>query len=263
VRAALVRGVEALGALVLEPVEELGRALQVFAGGAVNVFKRPVRGREIVKQIEFIGVRSLPIILLASGFTGAVFAFELNLALQVFGAQGYVGGTTGVALTRELAPTLTGLLVAGRAGSAMAAELGSMRVSEQIDALEAMAVDPMNYLVKPRLIGAIVAMPILTAVFDAFGMLGSYFVGVYVLRLSRPEFLVRLRDWVDWDDVWAGLAKALVFGMIVGTVSCYKGLYTEGGAVGVGRATTSAVVVASVTMLISNYFIAILLPSPV
>lgn len=259
----ITRLVEQLGAAVLVPVEELGRALRVLAGGAVNVFRPPVRALLVIEQIEFIGIRSLPIILLASAFTGAVFAFELNEALALFGAQASVGGTVGVALTRELAPTLTGLLVAGRAGSAMAAELGSMRVSEQVDALEAMAVDPMNYLVKPRLLASVIAMPLLTAVFDACGMLGSWVVGIYVLRLSPPEFMVRLRDWVDWDDVWAGLLKALIFGLIVGTVSCYKGLYTEGGAVGVGRATTSAVVVASVTILVSNYFIAILLPPPV
>jgi phospholipid/cholesterol/gamma-HCH transport system permease protein len=254
---------ERLGGLVLVPVEEFGRALRVLAGGAANLVIPPVRLGLVIEQVDFIGIRSLPIILLASAFTGAVFAFELNEALALFGAQGSVGGTVGVALTRELAPTLTGLLVAGRAGSAMAAELGSMRVSEQVDALEAMAVDPMNYLVKPRLLASVIAMPLLTAVFDACGMLGSYVVGIYVLRLSPPEFLVRLRDWVDWDDVWAGLVKALVFGVIVGTVSCYKGLYTEGGAVGVGRATTSAVVVSSVTILVANYFIAILLPPPV
>lgn len=261
-RTPLVRLVESLGATVLSPVEEFGRALRVLAGGGLNIFLPPWRFRQIVEQTEFIGIHSLPIILLASAFTGAVFAFELNEVLALVGMQGSVGGTVGVALTRELAPTLTGLLVAGRAGSAMAAELGSMRVSEQVDALEAMAVDPMNYLVKPRLIASLIAMPLLTAVFDAFGMFGSWVVGVYVLRLSQPEFLVRLREWVDWDDVWAGLLKAFVYGLIVGTVSCYKGLYTEGGAVGVGRATTSAVVVASVTILVANYFIAIMLPAP-
>jgi phospholipid/cholesterol/gamma-HCH transport system permease protein len=253
---------EALGRAVLEPVEEVGRAMRILAAASLNVFRRPLRLRLTVEQIEFIGIRSLPIILLASAFTGAVFTYESNEAFAYFGAQGMVGGTVGVAITRELAPTLTGLLVAGRAGSAMAAELGSMRVSEQIDALEAMAVDPVNYLVKPRLVASVVAMPLLTAVFDAMGMTGSWAVAIYVLRLSRPEFVVRLRDWVDWEDIWAGLVKAVVFGLIVGTVACYKGYYTEGGATGVGRATTSSVVVASVTILIANYFIALMLPSP-
>lgn len=254
---------EGVGTWVLEPVEELGRALKIGALGLANVFRRPLRLHLTLEQIEFIGIKSLPIILLASAFTGAVFTYESFEAFAYFGAQGMVGGTVGVALSRELSPTLTGLLVAGRAGSAMAAELGSMRVTEQIDALDAMAVDPINYLVKPRLVAAILAVPMLTVVFDFVGMFGSWFVGIYVLHLSEPEYLVRLRDWVDWDDLWAGFVKAFVFGAIVGVVSCYKGYYTEGGAVGVGRATTSAVVVSSVVILVSNYFIALLLPSPV
>ncbi|MCA9492901.1 MAG: ABC transporter permease [Myxococcales bacterium] len=247
---------------MLAPIEDLGRAMHIAGLAAVNLFVPPLRLRLTVTQIEFIGIQSLPIILLSSAFTGAVFTYESYDAFAYFGAQGLVGGTVGVALTRELSPTLTGLLVAGRAGSAMAAELGSMRVTEQIDALEAMAVDPVNYLVKPRIVASILALPMLTAVFDAVGMLGSYIVGVYVLHLSPPEYLVRLRDWVDWDDIWAGLVKATIFGAIVGLVACYKGYYTEGGAVGVGRATTSAVVVASVSVLVANYFIALLLPSP-
>ncbi|MEQ1501532.1 MAG: ABC transporter permease [Myxococcota bacterium] len=257
------RAFEGVGRFVLAPIEDLGRAVRIFAAGTANVVIPPLRFGLIVEQIEFIGIQSLPIILLASAFTGAVFTYESYEAFAYFGAQGMVGGTVGVAITRELAPTLTGLLVAGRAGSAMAAELGSMRVSEQIDALDAMAVDPMNYLVKPRLVAATIAIPLLTAVFDAMGIFGSWVVGIWVLHLSPPEYLVRMRDWVDWDDVWAGLAKAIVFGVIVGTVACYKGFYTEGGAAGVGRATTSAVVVASVTILVMNYFIALLLPSPI
>jgi phospholipid/cholesterol/gamma-HCH transport system permease protein len=135
-----------------------------------------------------------------------------------------------------------------------------MRVTEQIDALDAMAIDPVNYLVKPRLVAAILTMPMLTAVFDFVGILGSYIVGIYMMNLSEPEFMVRLQDWVDWDDIWSGLFKALVFGFIMGTVSCYKGYYTSGGAKGVGEATTSAVVVASVAILVSNFFIAWALP---
>jgi phospholipid/cholesterol/gamma-HCH transport system permease protein len=137
-----------------------------------------------------------------------------------------------------------------------------MRVSEQIDALEAMAVDPINYLVKPRLLASIISVPILTAIFDLVGLLGSYVVGIYVLHISKPEFLVRQQDWVDWDDIWAGLVKAVVYGVIIGAVACYKGFYTSGGAAGVGRATTSSVVVASVTILVANYFITIALPEP-
>jgi phospholipid/cholesterol/gamma-HCH transport system permease protein len=259
----IVRVVEGIGARLIGFVEELGRAMRLLWRGVANLFRRPVRWGLTVKEIEFIGIQSLPIILLSAAFTGAVFTYESHEAFALFGAEGLVGGTVGVAITREHAPTLTGLLVAGRAGSAMAAELGSMRVTEQVDALEAMAVDPINYLVKPRLLASLVSLPLLTVVFDVVGIFGSYFVAMNVLGIAEPEFMVRLQDWVDWDDIWAGLVKSLAYGLIIGTVACYKGYYTTGGAEGVGRATTSAVVVASVVILITNYFIALALPTPV
>lgn len=256
----IVRAVEAVGRRVLDPVEELGRVVALWSRAMLNLVRRPLRVRLTIEQIEFIGIQSLPIILLASAFTGAVFTFESYDGFALAGAQGFVGGTVGIAISRELAPTLTGLLVAGRAGSAMAAELGSMRVSEQIDALEVMAVDPINYLVKPRIVAATVSVPLLTIVFDGMGSLGSYVVAIYVKHMSYPSYMVRFKDWVDWDDIYAGLIKAAVFGMIVGTVACYKGYYTKGGAAGVGRATTSSVVVSSVAILVANYFIAVMLP---
>ena len=259
--AVLVQAVEAVGRFILTPVEELGRMTRIGLGGLMNIFILPVRARLIVRQMEFIGVQSLAIIILTSFFTGAVFTFQGHEAFALFGAQGLVGGTVGVSLTRELGPTLTGLLVAGRAGSAMAAEIGAMRVSEQIDALDAMAVDPVNYLVKPRLLACLLVTPLLTAVFDVVGVVGGYIVGIYGVGMTHPEYVVRLLDWVDWDDIWGGLLKAAVFGLIIGTVACYKGYYTRGGAAGVGRATTSSVVVSSVLILVSNFFIAILLPS--
>ncbi len=263
----IVRVVEGIGRLGMGVVgwvrgtfEEVGRAASVGSGGLLNILLPPFRFRLIVQQMEFIGVNSLGIIVMTSAFTGAVFTLQSHRAFAMFGAEGMVGGTVGVALTRELGPTLTGLLVSGRAGSAIAAEIGSMRVTEQIDALDAMAVDPINYLVKPRLVAAILVMPMLTAVFDFVGIVGSYIVGIYMMHLSRPEFMVRLADWVDWDDVWTGLFKGLVFGLIMGTVACYKGYYTYGGAKGVGEATTSAVVVSSVAILVANFFIAYALP---
>ncbi len=256
----VTRAVAGVGRAVTHPIEELGSAALVFVAGLKNVFVPPLRVRLTLQQMEFIGVHSLPIILLTSFFTGAVFTLQGHRFLSMVNVEGLVGGTVGVSLTRELGPTLTGLLVAGRAGSAMAAEIGSMRVSEQIDALEAMAVDPMSYLVKPRLIAATIVTPLLTAVYDAVGILGSYLVAVYVLRMSPPSYTVRLQQWVDWDDIWTGLFKAVVFGMIIAVVACYKGFHTTGGARGVGHATTSSVVVASVAILVSNYFLAWALP---
>lgn len=257
----ILRPIEYFGTRAIEFVEEFGKIFLIFSRGMLNIFLPPLRLRLTVKQMEFIGIQSLPIIMLSSAFTGAVFTLQSYSALHMFGAEGLVGGMVGVAITRELGPTLTGLLVAGRAGSAMAAEIGAMRVSEQIDALDAMAVDPISYLVKPRLIASILCTPILTGIFDLVGILGSYVVGRHMLGMSYPEFMVRLSDWVDPYDIWSGLLKAFVFGTIIGTVACYKGFYTRGGAVGVGRATTSTVVVASVLILISNFFIAYALPA--
>jgi phospholipid/cholesterol/gamma-HCH transport system permease protein len=256
----IVRGVESVGRSAIEFVEEFGRVARIFGWGMANIVIPPFRLRLIIRQMEFVGVQSLPIILLSAVFTGAVFTLQSFQAFHMFGAQGYVGGTVGVALTRELGPTLTGLLVAGRAGSAMAAEIASMRVSEQVDALEAMAVDPMNYLVKPRLVASILVTPMLCAAFDLVGTLGAYFCAIYMLGMSIPEFMVRTQDWIDPYDIWSGLFKATVFGMIIGTVACYKGYYTKGGAVGVGQSTTSSVVVSSVVILIANFLIAYFLP---
>lgn len=253
--------IEAMGRRTVDFVEEFGKVSLIFYRGTLNFFIPPMRFRLIVQQMEFIGIQSLPIILLSGAFTGAVFTLQSYQAFHLFGAEGLVGGTVGVAITRELGPTLTGLLVAGRAGSAMAAEISAMRVSEQIDALDAMAVDPINYLVKPRMIASILSTPILTGIFDLVGSLGAYIVGIYVLGMSRPDFMTRLQDWIDPFDIWSGLFKALIFGVIIGTVACYKGYYAKGGAAGVGRATTSSVVVASVLILMANFFIAYFLPT--
>ena len=249
-----------LGRGVLAVVEEVGRASRVAGYGLLNIVRGPVRLRLTVQQMAFIGVQSLPIVLLSGVFTGAVITFESAMAASYFGAEGMVSGSVGVALTRELAPTLTGLLVAGRAGSAIAAEIGTMRISEQIDAMVTMSVDPFNYLVKPRIIAAVLVMPLLTLMFSGVGILGSWTISMYELHMSEPEFFVRLRDWVDWVDVYAGLVKAFVFGFIIAVVGCSKGLYARGGAAGVGRATTAAVVVSSVVILVANYFIATVTP---
>jgi phospholipid/cholesterol/gamma-HCH transport system permease protein len=252
--------ITALGRNTLRLVEELGRVSRVTALGFLNIVLPPLRVGITLREMAFIGVQSVPIIALTAFFTGAVFTLQSFRAFALFGAEGYVGGTVGISLAKELGPTLTGLLVAGRAGSAMAAEIGSMRVSEQIDALDAMAVDPMNYLVKPRLLAAMIVTPLLTAIFDIVGIVGSWTVATFVLDMDWPTFAVRLQDWVDWPDIWGGLLKGCVFGCIIAVVACYKGYYTSGGAAGVGRATTSSVVVSSVTILVINYFMSAVLP---
>lgn len=250
----------AIGRGVIAILREIGRLATLAGRTLADIVRPPVRAHLTVVQMERLGIQSLPIILLAGAFTGAAVTHESAFAAAYFGAEGMVSGSVGVALTRELAPTLTGLLFAGRGGSAMAAELGTMRISEQIDALTTMAVDPVNYLVKPRVVAATLVAPLLTIVFDAIGIAGSWAVSMFTLHMSRPEFFVRLQDWVDWVDVWAGLAKAMIFGFLVAVIGCSRGLYARGGAAGVGRATTSAVVVASVAILVANYFVALWLP---
>ncbi|MFK7930517.1 MAG: MlaE family ABC transporter permease [Myxococcota bacterium] len=252
--------ITAFGRSVLGFVEEFGRVGKIAALGFLNLFRLPLRLGLTIRQMEFIGVQSLPIIALTAFFTGAVFTLQSYRAFALFGAEGYVGGTVGISLAKELGPTLTGLLVAGRAGSAMAAEIGAMRVSEQIDALDAMAVDPINYLVKPRLLASAIVTPLLTGVFDIVGVIGSWVVATYVLGMDWPMFSVRLKEWVDWEDIGGGLIKGFVFGIIIAIVACYKGYYTTGGAEGVGKATTTSVVVASVSILVTNYFLAAVLP---
>lgn len=251
----LVRGIERLGGLTVRPVEATGRFGAMFALGFLRLFQRPFRLRLIFKQMEFVGVQSLVIVMITGLFTGGVFALQSNVAFSMFGAQGLTGSTVALALTKELAPVFCALMVTGRAGSAMAAEIGTMRVSEQIDALEAMAVDPIGYLVTPRLLAGLVMLPVLTAVFDLIGIIGASVVGIYVLHIQEGPFFGRIEWYLDPDDITGGLIKAAVFGVIMAVVGCTKGFYATNGAEGVGRATTDAVVIASVSILVSDYFL--------
>ena len=251
----LVRLVEKLGRTTSGALEEVGRHARVLGLGLWCLLQRPVRVRLWFKQMEFVGFQSLSIVMITGAFTGAVFALQSNVAFSMFGAQGLVGATVGLALSRELAPVLTALMVTGRAGSAMAAELGTMRVTEQIDALEAMGVEPVGYLVTPRLLAATVMMPALAMVFNVIGILGAWVVGTSVLGISEGPFVARIDWYVDPDDITGGLFKTSVFGLIMATVGCTRGFYTTGGAEGVGQSTTRAVVTASVAILISDYFL--------
>jgi phospholipid/cholesterol/gamma-HCH transport system permease protein len=251
----IVSLLEKVGGTLIGAVEDIGRFARLCLLAIFSMFRPPFRLRALFRQMEFVGWQSLLIVVITAAFTGAVFALQSNVAFSLFGAQGLVGATVALSLTRELGPALTALMVTGRAGSAMAAEIGTMRVSEQIDALEAMAVDPVEYLVKPRLIAATIMVPLLTVVFDMVGIFGAWVVGMYLLHISEGPFLFRIGWYVDPDDIMGGLEKAAVFGFILAAVGCYKGYHTVGGAEGVGRATTQAVVIASVSILISDYFL--------
>ena len=218
-------------------------------------FIPPFRVRNFFKQMEFIGVNSTLVILLTGIFTGMVLALQGYYGFRKFGGESLLGATVALSMTRELGPVLTALMVTARASSAMAAELGTMRVTEQIDALSAMAVDPLQYLVVPRLWAAVFMLPLLTGISDAIGILGGYLIGVNLLGIDPGVYVQRTIEIVDLEDVTNGIYKAFVFGMLLAIIGCYKGYNAKGGAKGVGRATTQAVVLSSVSILVGDYIL--------
>jgi len=244
-----------LGSAVLENVEEMGKILLLFISVLAWMFRPPLKLRNIFKQMEFVGVKSIFVVVLTGTFTGMVMALQGYHGFRMFSAESLVGGTVALGMTRELGPVLTSLMVTARAGSAMAAELGTMRVTEQIDALYVMAANPVKHLIVPRVIAGVLMVPMLTVVSDFVGILGGYFVGVHILGINSGIFIKNITRLVDLDDIYNGLVKAACFGLILSLIGCYKGFNTRGGAEGVGRATTEAVVLASITILISDYFL--------
>ena len=254
-----MKPVEDLGNWALKRVENTGSAALLAWEGLVQIFRRPLRWKVYLQQIEFVGVGSLLIVLLTGGFTGMVFAVQSAYAFRLFNAEGYVGITVALALTRELAPVLTGLMVTGRVGSSIATEIGTMGVTEQIDALRSMAVNPVQYLVSPRLFAAILTMPVLTLLFSLVGLVGAWLVAVVGLGLDEGVFKRRILDtMVPWD-VWSGLIKAAIFGFVITAIACNAGYSASGGARGVGLATTKAVVYSSVAVLICDYLLTVLM----
>jgi len=251
----MLRIVELIGRAVIRFSEELGRVLILLFLALKQLFRLPFEVRNTFKQMLEIGVRSLPVVLITAIFTGMVFALQTFTGFKRFGAEALVGTVVALSMTRELGPVLTGLIVAGRAGAAMAAELGTMRVTEQIDALDTLATNPIKYLVVPRFVAGIVMLPALAAVADLTGILGGYFVTVGLFETSSIAYWKRTWDYLEVSDIVNGLIKAGFFGASISLISCYKGFYTRGGAEGVGKATTGAVVLSSMTILISDYFL--------
>ena len=248
-----------LGRVVLENIEEMGKILLLFISVLGWMFRPPLKLRNIFKQMEFVGVKSIFVVVLTGTFTGMVLALQGYHGFRMFSAESLVGSTVALSMTRELGPVLTSLMVTARAGSAMAAELGTMRVTEQIDALYVMAANPVKHLIVPRVAAGVLMVPLLTVVSDFVGILGGYFVGVHILSINSGVFVKNITRLVDLDDIYNGLIKAACFGLILSLIGCYKGFNTHGGAEGVGRATTEAVVLASVTILVSDYFLTALM----
>lgn len=227
-----------------------------LAGRAIrNVFRRPHYSDDISMQMDIIGVGSLPIVTLIGFFTGAVMAMQMARALQTYGAVSQTGMVVAISLVRELGPVLTAIIVAGRNASGMASELGSMKVTEQIDAMRALGTDPIQKLVTPRLIAMAVVLPLLTIIADFVGMFGGFVIAYFVLRLTPNEYWSTAWQALEYSDILQGLMKPFVFAISIALVGCYYGITTTGGTQGVGRSTTQAVVVSSVLIFFQTFLI--------
>jgi phospholipid/cholesterol/gamma-HCH transport system permease protein len=255
-----LRPVDALGRWAIAIVESLGRFGAFLALAVAALVTPPFKLWALIGRINYIGFRSLLIILLTGAFTGMVLGLQIFLTLSRFGAEAFLGPAVALSLIRELGPVLAALMVTGRAGSALTAELGIMRITEQIDALTVMALSPMRYLVAPSLLAGLITFPMMTALFDVVGIFGGYLVGVELLGLSQGTYWGEMQTFVNMADVTTGFWKSLSFGVIVTWVCTYKGFHVSRGAEGVAQATTQAVVLSSVLILVWDYFLGSILP---
>ena len=256
----MVRLIQSFGALALDRIAALGR-MGVFFGHMVRGFFRPPgKFLSVLRQTRFIGTKSLFVIGFTAAFTGMVLALQGYYTLSKFGSESLLGAGVALSVIRELGPVLSALMVTGRAGSAMCAEIGIMRIDEQLDALECMAIDPHSYLIAPKLLACLIALPLLTAFFDVVSIMGGYLIGVNLLGVNAGAYMESMRKSVEWADVYMGIIKSLCFAVLLIWICTYKGFYAgvDEGAFGpeqVSRATTNAVVLASVAILVSDYIV--------
>ena len=261
----IAKSIEALGAGTISKVESVGRFFLFLGTGLFYLLTLPVQFRKIIEHTWFIGARSMGVILLTGTFTGMVLGLQGYYTLVNFGSEGMLGSAVALTLVRELGPVLCAIMITARAGSAIAAEIGVMRISEQIDALETMDIHPVRFIFSPRLIAALISFPLLTAFFDVIGIFGGYLAGSWLLGINSGIYLYRVKDSVVMADVTGGFIKSLVFAMLVTTICCYHGYYTHlqtkggFGAKGVSYSTTTAVVNSCVMILIFDYIITYLL----
>jgi len=239
--------------------EEMGRFFQLVGRIFAWTPRPPYDFRELFRQMVKVGVDSVPVVFLTALFTGMVLALQTFSVLNRFKAESFVGSLVALSMVRELSAVLSGLIVAGRAGSAMGAELGTMRVTEQIDALEVMATDPVHYLAVPRVWATTIMLPLLVIMGNGVGILGGYLVAVVLMHANPVAYVDRTFQFMDVGDLFSGVVKSAVFGFLLAAIGCQQGFYTTGGAEGVGRSTTAAVVVASIAILISDFFLTRLL----
>jgi phospholipid/cholesterol/gamma-HCH transport system permease protein len=254
-KAMAVKQIEGLGLSVLSILSGLGEFTNFTLKTVFWTFKPPYRWKLLFDQIYFIGNKSIFIIFLTSSFTGAVFAFQIYLGFKVINADSFIGPIVTIALAKELAPVLSGLVVAGRCGAAMAAQIGTMKVTEQVDALEVMGINSYQYLAVPRIIGAMISMPLLSAIFLLIGYWGSWLVGVRMLQIDDVIYTMKISEFMDLNMIVEGLIKATFFGYFIGIIGTYQGFAVQGGAEGVGKGTNMAVVWGMITVLVSDFFI--------
>jgi phospholipid/cholesterol/gamma-HCH transport system permease protein len=244
---------------LLSILDALGSVLLLTGRTVFWVFRRPFRVLEFLKAMEFIGAESVFIVALTGFFSGMVLALQMVYALRQFSAESVVGSIVAIALTRELSPVFSALMVTARGGSAMAAELGNMRITEQIDALVTMGVSPVQYLLSPRMVASVLMLPLLCVLYTSVGMVGAWIVAVGTLGVDPGIFIANIEKFLTIDDFIMGEVKAMVFGFLISAISCYQGFFASGGARGVGTATTRAVVQSAVTLFIANYIVTSLL----
>lgn len=250
---------ESVGLIFLRLFEQTGLWFRMLWRTIVSSVQPPFEFGEWFRQMVRVGVESVPVVFLTTMFTGMVFALETWSGFHRVHAENFVGSAVALSMLRELSPVLVGLMVTGRVGSSMAAEIGTMRVTEQIDALKALATDPVQYLFVPRVIAGLVMLPFLVVLGDALGIGGGYIVAVKLLGTNPVVYKQNTFQFIDMEDLWSGVLKAAVFGLILTLTGCVRGYYTSGGAEGVGRSTTQAVVSASLIILLADFFLTKLL----
>ena len=248
-----------MGARWLRMLQMAGQIVFLFLDIIRCLFRYPIRFKLLVHQIDFIGGKSLPVVIITGGFIGAVFAAQTEFQFKSLGLSSGVGPVVAIAMCRELGPVLCALMIAGRVGSAMAAELATMKITEQIDALRALAVYPTEYLIVPRFLAMLVSLPLLVALAITCGIGAGYFVAVHVLEVPGVYYWNNTRKFVEDKDIWIGVVKGFLFSVIILLISCNKGLQSSQGAEGVGLATTESVVDSFICVLIANFFFSFLL----
>lgn len=251
----MIKLLTATGKLTESLCIHMGLYATTFAGTVKRMGSRPWHMRMLLQQAEEVGVQSLPVVMLTALFTGMVLALQSYIVFHRFAAESLTGLVVSMSLVRELGPVLVGLMVAGRVGASFAAELGTMRVTEQIDALWTLSTDPVRYLIMPRLIAVTLMMPLLVVIADFIGIYGGYAISVHVLDQNPVVYIENTTVYMELEDFYSGLVKAAFFGVLIGIIGCTEGFNCKGGAAGVGTATTRAVVISCMSILVSDYFL--------